>query len=328
MDAAFPHAVKRTARRAEGKDVSRWSTLFVASMCAAAAGAAAAFGAPRADPLPVIPPISEQGPELDMPQAVQARYARRERAALKLLRAAAADPVTRAAGCVPAEFANELGPPLPTIRTQVLGRHVEFAYRFRHVPASLGCRPWSLTVVISGPASYGGAGRWVQGFDVHTTPAGRIVMPLPKQTKAPFTYIVAALTITGRRGALLRGTVNCRGACLPSLTFNGPQPRHPLPVKLARSQLEASLRFVVSREREWPPSRVACASRTRCTITYADPLYPKQPFRIGYTLSGERLPGCWMALSTGPLDPLPYQDVEQGERELAGCLSWGALPRR
>ena len=243
---------------------------------------------------------------------------------MKVVRAAAAAPATRSAGCGPGEFANELGPPEPSLQPQVLGRHVAFTYRFAHVPSALACRPWSLTVVLIGHSAHRPS-QWVQAFDVHATPRGRVVMPLPRASHPPYTYIVTTETIQDHRAPLLGGKIDCRGLCLPGLTFKGPQPSHPLPVDLDRSQLEASLRFVVSRERLWPPRHVACTSRTNCTITYADPLYPKMPFRIGYTVSGERLHGCWMALSTGPRDPLPYQDVKQGESELGRMSLMGRV---
>ena len=304
--------------------------LTIGAACLLAAASAAAFGGTPSNGLPVVPPVSYETAEGDMPKAVQARVRRSEREALRLLRAASSAPATLNAGCVPGEFPNEVGPPLPAVRPQVLGRHVEFTYRFAHMPSSLGCRPWALTVVVIGHShsNIPGTGRWVQDFDVHATPRGRVVMPLPRLTQPPYTFVVATETVNGRRGPLLKGNVHCRGACLPSLTFQGSQPSRPLPVDLERSQLEASLRFVVSRERLWPPRRVTCTSNRNCTISYTDPLYPKMPFRIGYTVSGERLSGCWMALSTGPRDPLPYQDVKQGENELAGCLSWGALSGR
>jgi hypothetical protein len=298
--------------------------LVLGGVCVIATAATAAFAGVPARVLPVVPPFSYETSQVTTPKAVQARIRREIEAAMKQLRAATAAPATRSAGCGPGEFANELGPLEPSVQPQVLGRHVQFTYRFAHVPSSLACRPWSLTVVLIGHSTHGPS-QWVQEFDVHQTPQGRVVMPLPRVSHPPYTYIVTTETIQGHRAPLLRGKIDCRGLCLPGLTFDGPQPSHPLPVDLERSQVEASLRFVVSRERLWPPRHVGCASRTKCTITYADPLYPKLPFRIGYTVSGERRRGCWMALSTGPRDPLPYRDVKQGESELAGCVSWGTL---
>jgi hypothetical protein len=267
-----------------------------------------------------------------MPKAVQARIARRERAERKRARTAARDPVSRAAGCVPSQFPHELGPPLPRLQARLIGRHAELVFHYRTLPRSRGCRPWGLTVAVFGSPAANATSSVIPSvtqFVVAPPAQGRVVVSLPFLSRAPYRFAAFSVSMFGRRGPKLEQTLKCSPAgCIPGPTFTGPQPRPLLPlVGIDRAQLQASLAFVVHRQRLWPPRRVVCPSLARCEITYVDPLYPSKPFRVGYRVSGEQPRGCWMALSSGPLDPLPYADVRRGQNDLAGCLSWGTLPK-
>lgn len=91
---------------------------------------------------------------------------------------------------------------------------------------------------------------------------------------------------------------------------------------LNRAQIEASLRYVVLRER-WPSARGAsCSSLRSCTVTQITPGFPNRPYRVRYRIPGQQVPGCWMGFNEGPIDALPYRDAGRGPLELAGCRNW------
>lgn len=93
------------------------------------------------------------------------------------------------------------------------------------------------------------------------------------------------------------------------------------------SALEASLAYAVDGQRLPPivhavPRASGCPSLDVCVVTYVDPAFPDSPYRVRYRIAGQQLPGCWMGLRSGPLDPLPFSDAFTGHLELAACASW------
>jgi hypothetical protein len=158
-------------------------------------------------------------------------------------------------------------------------------------------------------------------------PAGRLTLDLPWATRAPYDLIVDSSTLLGHRGTPMKRKLACpRAGCLQGYSpplHSSPLPKPVLPlIGLTRAQLEASLRYVVSRER-WPSARGAsCSSLHFCTVTQITPGFPTRPYRVRYRIAGQQVPGCWMGLNKGPIDALPYPDAGWGPLELSGCRSW------
>jgi hypothetical protein len=65
-----------------------------------------------------------------------------------------------------------------------------------------------------------------------------------------------------------------------------------------------------------------CPDLATCQVTYADPLFPRSPYSVRYTIEGEQLAGCWRARTQHILDPTPYEDTYTGPTPPAGCAHW------
>jgi hypothetical protein len=267
--------------------------------------------------------------ERDMPEAVQARLRRAQRKALAVLRAAAKQHPSRAAGCASNDFPGDLGPPAPDIAGRIFGHHVEVIVRFKRLPSSLACRPWGVIVSIRGKPTNPSAGSlpWAQTFQLKGA-VGRAVIRLPLYATAPYQVIVRAGTAQGRVSKLVEQTLSCPpNGCLPgeSYTPNGKlNPQAVFRIRgIDRADLETSFRDALTADLPVPFTMraVGCSSLTTCQATFADQLFLQSPYRVRYQIEGEQLAGCWMARAKHVLDPLPYEDTYQGPTP-AGCSSW------
>lgn len=282
--------------------------------------------------VPFVLPVPERTPERDDPAVVRELLEREQQAAYARLKAASKLKRTRAAGCVPVTDPSGrtlLGPPAPRVRARIIGHQVEVLYRFGPLPTSAACRPAGVTVVVHSSKSTAPSGSTVPsvGNYLLVGPVGRLTLDLPWYTRAPYDLTVESSTLLGYRSTYVKRRLACpRAGCLDGYSpppHSSPLPQPVLPLTgLTRAQLEASLRYVVSRER-WPSARTAhCSSLHSCTVTQITPGFPSQPYRVRYRVAGQQLTGCWMGLNRGPVDKLPYRDAGWGPLELAGCRSW------
>ena len=93
---------------------------------------------------------------------------------------------------------------------------------------------------------------------------------------------------------------------------------------ISLTQLETSFRDGLSAGLT-PPFQIraaGCRSLTACEVTYADPLFPREPYRIRYRIGGEQVSGCWATLIARRVDPVPYDDTHQGSGPSGGCAAW------
>ena len=286
-------------------------------------------------PPPLLAPAPELSIDRDVPPTVRARLEREQLRLYRLGRAAGRTRPTTALGCERSGIrgASEgLGPPTPQVlRRNVLGHHVEVVFAFRTLPRSLACRPWLLTVVTySGRKASSSFKNRVEHYRIRG-PRGRVVVDLPWYTRPPYRLIVSAETILGLRSREVDRALRCpRAGCLPGYAPQQPSdmPKPVLPLRgLDRPALEATLRYALAGERTPPllfavPRSSRCPSLTTCVVTYVDPAFPASPYGVRYRIAGEQLPGCWMGLRQGVLDPLPFPDAATGRLELAACASW------
>jgi hypothetical protein len=300
----------------------------VAVCCLVLTGAAAAHRAQ----VPFVLPVPQRTPERDDPPVVRNLLEREQQAAYARLRAASKLKRTRAAGCVPvADPSGQtlLGPPAPLVRARIIGHQVEVLYRFGQLPTSAACRPAGVTVVVHSNRSTASSGSLVPSVGDYRLagPVGRLTLDLPWYAAPPYDLQVESATLLGIRSRYVKQRLACpQAGCLDGYSpplHSSPMPKPVLPLTgLNREQLEASLRYVVSRER-WPSARGAsCSSVRSCTVTQITPGFPNRPYRVRYRIAGQQISGCWMGFNEGPLDKLPYRDAGRGPLELAGCRSW------
>ena len=305
--------------------------LAVLAVLAAGVGPAGA----RAS-LPLLAPAPELSIDRDLPPPVRARLEREQLRLYRLGKAAGRIRPTAALGCERSGIRGApdgLGPPAPQVlRRNVLGHHVEVVFGFRTLPRSLACRPWLLTVVTySGRKASSSFKNWVENYRIRGLRA-RVVLDLPWYSRPPYRLIVSAETILGLRSREVDLSLRCpRAGCLPGYSpplHTESMPKPVLPIRgLNHSMLEATLRYVLADERTPPvlfavPRSSRCPSLTTCVVTYVDPAFPAAPYRVRYRIAGEQLPGCWMGLRQGVMDPLPFPDAATGRFELAACASW------
>jgi hypothetical protein len=282
--------------------------------------------------VPFLLPIPERTPERDDPAVVRRLLEREQQAAYARLKAASKLKRTRAAGCVPVADPSGrtlLGPPAPRVRARIIGHQVEVLYRFGQLPVSAACRPAGVTVAVHGTTSTAASGSLVPSVGNYLVvgPVGRLTLDLPWYARGPYDLTVDSSTLLGYRSTYVKRRLACPPAgCLDGYSpplHSSPLPRPVLPLTgLTRAQLEASLRYVVSRER-WPSAHAAnCSSVRSCTVTEVTPGFPTRPYRVRYRIAGQQLSGCWMGFNAGPVDPLPYRDAGNGPLELAGCRIW------
>jgi hypothetical protein len=300
---------------------------LVAVGCLVLTGAAAAHRAR----LPFVLQVTgRMTPERGDPAVVRKLLQREQQAVYARLKAASKLKRTRAAGCVPVpDFRGGLGPPAPRVRARIIGHHVEVLYRFEQLPTSAACRPAGVGVVVNSNRSTASSGSVVPsiGYYLLAGPVGRLTLDLPWYAAPPYDLQVDSSTVLGIRSTYVKQRLDCPPAgCLdgyspPLHSSLMPQPVLPL-TGLTRAQLEASLRYVTSRER-WPSARsVSCSSVRVCTVTQITPGFPNRPYRVRYRIAGQQLAGCWLGLNEGPVDKLPYRNAGRGPLELAGCRSW------
>jgi hypothetical protein len=326
--------VKRRLSFARGRLPLLRVLLVAAGICLLATGPATARE--RKADVPFVLPIPQRTPERDDPPVVRRLLEREQQAAYARAKAASKLPRTREAGCVPVADPSGktlLGPPAPHVQARIIGHQVEVFYRFDRLPESAACRPAGITVVVHSNNSTAPSGSPVPSVGDYFVvgPVGRLTLDLPWYTRAPYDLLVTSSTLLGYRSTYIRPQLACpRAGCLDG--YSPPLHSSPLPLPLPqpvlplaglnRVQLEESLRYVISGER-WPSARDAhCASLSSCTVTQATPGFPTHPYRIHYRMAGQQVRGCWMGLSDGPVDALPYPDAGRGPLELAGCRSW------
>jgi hypothetical protein len=286
--------------------------------------------------LPLLAPAPELSIDRDLPPAVRARLEREQSRLARQARAAARIQPTTGLGCERSGIRGApggLGPPAPQVlRRSVLGHHVEVVFGFRTLPRSPACRPWLLDVVTySGRKASPTFKNWVEHYRIRSL-RGRVVLDLPWGGRPPYRLIVSTDTITGLPSRGVDLALRCpRAGCLPGYQpapHSDSMPKPVLPIRgLDRPTLEATLRYVLADERTRPvlravPRSSRCPSLTTCVVTYVDPAFPASPYRVRYRIAGEQLPGCWMGLRQGTLDPLPFPDAATGRLELAACASW------
>ena len=325
----------------EGSDLGHWAQrrtrvsvaliALVAGIVGAATARSAAHSATESQ-APYLLPRPQRTIERSNPPVVNAILERTQRAARDEAMAAAKLKRTVAGGCVPVAAPwrkPDFGPPSPTFTARVIGHQVEVSFEYAHLPTSSACRPRTLTVVVySGElasTTFNNAGA-VGTYELRG-PRGRTTVDLPWGGRAPFHVQVTSETLLGFRGAEGRRPLACPAAgCLP-----GYQPTQhawtlPLPVLplrgLNRSELAASLRYVVAGETWTTAKGASCSSLRSCTVTLVTPGFPNYPYRVRYRMAGQQVPGCWMGMSAGAIDTLPYRDPGLGPVELSGCASW------
>ncbi len=289
----------------------------------------AASGERSREAIPLLAEPPSLTAEFDMPKAVRARLARAQRKALATLKRASKQQPSRAAGCTSTDVPAELGPPAPNVTSRVFGQHVEVVVRFDAMPASTACRPAAIQVSIKGkPIRVGGDALPLTEVFRLRGPVGRAVIQLPYDARPPYQLVVEAGTVVGRRSKSVRQTPACPPTgCLagPGWTRNGkPLPQPVFPTRgIDRRQLQTS--FLNALAVAIPPPfemrDAGCASLVSCQVTFTDPLFPRAPYRVRYTIEGEQVSSCWRVGSKYVLDPLPYEDTYQGPTP-AGCASW------
>jgi hypothetical protein len=271
-----------------------------------------------------------------MPEAVQARNQRAQLALSAEARAAARLPSTEGAGCV-AGSRGSPGSPAPQIFPRLLGHHVEVRFEFADLPSSPACRPFLLTVVVySGRKASSTFKNWVERFRVRGR-SGRVALILPFLGKPPYHVFVTSQTISGRFGPDVERSLPCPrtrdpvAGCLPGYKpalHSYPMPKPTLPIQgVDRRSLEASFAQVLADEGSAPivkaiPQASRCVSLRLCEVTYADPLFPRSPYRVRYAIAGQQVKGCWLGLHGRTIDPMPYDDAGRGRVFVAGCVSW------
>ena len=119
-------------------------------------------------------------------------------------------------------------------------------------------RPAGVTVVVhsSSPKAPGGSLTPSVGNYLLVGPVGRLTLDLPWYARPPYDLEVDSSTLLGFRSTYVKQGLACpRTGCLDGYNpplHSSPMPQPVLPLTgLNRAQLEASLRYVVSRER-WP----------------------------------------------------------------------------
>jgi hypothetical protein len=294
----------------------------------AATSTPAGTGATGSDAIPLLGMPPTIYGERDMPPAVQARVRRAARAALARARAVAKLKPTASAGCVATDYAGVLGPPAPTVTARIFGRHVEVVVRFARLPDSPVCRPVVVRVTTHGTTTTFRPFPWSVDFRLRG-PVGRAVIRLPPYAKAPYRLTVTTGAAGGRISKEIEQPLSCPSdGCMRSESYSPASARDPhrvLPLRgVARDSLEKSFRDAITVNRQlWHTVRdIRCPTVKRCQATYADPLYPRMPYRVRYSIEGEQRAGCWMARDATRLDPLPYEDTYTGSIVPAGCVSW------
>jgi hypothetical protein len=155
------------------------------------------------------------------------------------------------------------------------------------------------------------------------------VIRLPLYSIPPYKLTVAAVTLMGRRSKLVEDVLACPAeGCLEG---DAPPPHGPLaharhfPLRgVDRVQLERSFREAIDAiARAAPHMRYAarCTSRSSCSVTYTDPLYPRRPYRVEYRIEGEQARGCWLVSTWKRIGEPPYEDAFWAGPE-AGCVGW------
>ncbi len=300
-------------------------------LVAALAGFGSGNRSSGAAQLPLLAPEPYLSVDRDLPAEVKARFVRVNKDLTDRMRAAAQLPATAANGCE-ASGLGSLGAPAPRIQSRIVGHHVEVVFNFIRMPESPACRPFELVVATyTGKHSSPTYKNFVQRYWVRGR-RGRVVLDLPWTGRAPYHVLATATTLTGRRGRSVEQALRCpaRG-CLPGYRPSAhayPMPTPVLPVRgLDRSGLEASLDYALAGERVEPivyavPRGPHCPSLKACIVTYVDPAFPGAAYRVRYRIAGQQLPGCWMAMQDGSLDPRPFDDAFTGRLELAACVSW------
>ena len=304
---------------------------LLAGLVGAATARSAAHSA-TGSTVPYLLPRPERTIESSNPPVVNAILERTQRAIHAEAVAAAKLKRTTTAGCVPVAAPwrkPDLGPPSPSFNARVIGHQVEVNFEYAHLPTSSACRPRTLTVVVySGElasTTFNNAGA-VGTYELRG-PRGRTTVDLPWGGRAPFHVQVTSETLLGFRGAEGRRLLACPAAgCLPGYKPSPHAWTLPLPVLplrgLDRSELAASLRYVVAGETWTTAKGASCSSLRSCTVTLVTPGFPDDPYRVRSRMAGQQVPGCWMGMSTGAIDPLPYRDPGLGPVELSGCASW------
>jgi hypothetical protein len=308
--------------------------LAIVAVAAAAVAVVSAASSRQAAPVPVLAPWRSPYVERDTPPAVRERNVRVQRELAAEARKALNQPLTKANGCVPSGDGSFL-PPHPTVAARVLGHHVEVLFRFSTFPQALACRPWFLSVVVYSKGG-GSFTNWVERYRLDG-PQGRVALILPFNGKPPYHLLVQAESIVARRAERVEQVLRCPGrgdrtrGCLQGIhpTLHGAlTPKPVLPLRgITRRTLEASLRQVLADERRPPvtgsiPTGARCPSLRACVVTYLEPAFPSQPYRVRYEVAGQQLSGCWIAYGGRALDDLPYDDAGHGRPFLAGCASW------
>ena len=164
--------------------------------------------------IPVLSPISQRAPERDTPPAVLKLLEQEQGAAIARARAASKLTPSLAAGCrhvADASGAVLLGPPSPTVKARIIGHDVEVLLRYRILPQSDACRPAVETVVVfsgeQSSGSFNSAGA-IETYAVNG-PAGRAVVDLPWNGRAPYHLAVVSATVLGKRGTTVKLPLAC-----------------------------------------------------------------------------------------------------------------------
>ena len=278
-------------------------------------------------------PLLGDGPsyyvERDMPKAVQDRAIRQQKKALASFRGVAIGEPSLQAGCRPTDFPGSLGPPFPEVTARVIGYHVVVVVRFATLPRALACRPWGVSIAISGNAIHPqvGAIPWVQTYELQG-PVGRAVIRLPLYAVAPYKLSLYAGTIQGRRSKRVERMLTCPpGGCVAGEAPRAHQKstRRKFPLRgVSRSQLETSFREgldAAGRSAPYMRHTASCRSRTVCEATFTDPLFPRKPLRVRYVIGGEQIETCWAVTDWKSLNEPPYEDMPRPSPS-AGCVTW------
>jgi hypothetical protein len=316
-----------------GAAVPARALIAVAVACVALAPSAAGGPVGAASAVPVLAPWSAPYAERDMPRSVQERNLREQRALAALAQEAMRLPATRENGCVGSNPGYPLGPPSPRVTPRVLGHHVEVLFELARMPESPACRPWLVSVALLS----GNGKSWSERFRLNG-PSGRVALNLPFAGLPPYRVLVQSQTLGGRMGKTVELTASCPGTghavkgCLRGLQpalHSTPMPKPVLPLRaLDRRTLEASLAQVLADDARPPvvgaiPRASRCLSLRICEVTYADPLFPRSPYRVYYSIAGQQVRGCWIGRNQFRTSGrLPYEDAGHGRLFLAGCASW------
>ena len=154
-----------------------------------------------------------------------------------------------------------------------------------------------------------------------------------REAAPPYRLLVESASFLGRSGPRVELSLTCPGTgdpirgCLAGYT---PAPRaYPLPRPVlrlrgvTRERLAASFDEILRTRRE--PSYVRstrCPTLGRCEVTFADPAFPREPYRVRYRITGQQVAGCWLGWRQRELDRRPYEDAPGGPLDVAGCVTW------